>query len=106
MNRYPLWKYVVIAVALLIGVIYSLPNLFGESPAIQISGARATSKVDLSTQQLAEQKLLAANISSTGSFLENVGSTNTLKIRFKDADTQLKAKDIIPIFQILILSLR
>jgi preprotein translocase subunit SecD len=95
MNRYPLWKYLVIAIALLIGVIYSLPNLFGESPAIQISGARVTSKVDLSTQQLAEQKLLAANITSTGSFLENTGSSNTLKIRFKDADTQLKAKDII-----------
>ncbi|MFA6616724.1 MAG: hypothetical protein WCS60_11665, partial [Hydrogenophaga sp.] len=46
MNRYPLWKYAIIVVALLIGLIYSLPNLFGESPAVQVSSGKATVKVD------------------------------------------------------------
>ncbi len=95
MNRYPLWKYLIIVVALFIGVIYSIPNLFGEAPAIQIAGARAGSKVDLNVQQLVESKLTSASIVSSGSFLESVGTTSNLKIRFKDTDTQLKAKDLI-----------
>ncbi len=95
MNRYPLWKYLIIVVALFIGVIYSIPNLFGEAPAIQIAGARAGSKVDLNVQKLVESKLTSANIVSNGSFLESVGSASNLKIRFKDTDTQLKAKDLI-----------
>lgn len=95
MNRYPLWKYLIIVVALFIGVIYSIPNLFGEAPAIQIAGARVGSKVDLNVQQLVESKLTSASIVSSGSFLESVGTTSNLKIRFKDTDTQLKAKDLI-----------
>ena len=46
MNRYPLWKYVIVAFALMIGFIYTLPNFFGESPAVQVSSAKATIKVD------------------------------------------------------------
>ena len=49
MNRYPLWKYVIVAFALMIGFIYTLPNFFGESPAVQVSSAKATIKVDLKT---------------------------------------------------------
>ncbi|NDH56543.1 MAG: hypothetical protein EBY06_07715, partial [Burkholderiaceae bacterium] len=50
MNRYPLWKYLVIGVALAIGFLYALPNIFGEAPAVQISAAKPTIKVDLTTQ--------------------------------------------------------
>lgn len=95
MNRYPLWKYLVIAVALLIGVVYSIPNLFGEVPAIQIAGTKTSSKVDLNTQQKADLVLANAKISSNGSFYEAQGSSGTIKIRFKDTDTQLKAKDLL-----------
>ncbi len=95
MNRYPLWKYLVIAVALLIGVVYSIPNLFGEVPAIQIAGSKTSSKIDLNTQQKADLALANAKISSNGSFYEAQGSSGTIKIRFKDTDTQLKAKDLL-----------
>ena len=89
MNRYPLWKYLVIAVA------YSIPNLFGEVPAIQIAGSKTSSKVDLNTQQKADLVLANAKISNNGSFYEAQGSSGTIKIRFKDTDTQLKAKDLL-----------
>jgi preprotein translocase subunit SecD len=95
MNRYPLWKYLVIAVALLIGVVFSIPNLFGEVPAIQIAGSKTSSKIDLNTQEKADLALANAKISSNGSFYEAQGSSGTIKIRFKDTDTQLKAKDLL-----------
>lgn len=95
MNRYPLWKYLVIAVALLIGALYSIPNLFGEAPAIQIAGAKTTSKVDLDVQQKVDSALSKAGLPTTGSFYEAQGSSATVKVRFKDTDTQIKAKDLI-----------
>ncbi len=95
MNRYPLWKYIVIGVALLIGALYSIPNLFGEAPAIQIAGAKSTSKVDLDIQQRVDSALAKAGIETTGSFYEAQGNSATVKIRFKDTDTQIKAKDLI-----------
>jgi preprotein translocase subunit SecD len=91
MNRYPLWKYIIVAVALVIGFIYTLPNFFGESPAVQVSSAKATLKVDTKTMERVENTLKAASIESNGTFLD----TNGVKIRLKDTDTQLKAKDIL-----------
>ena len=70
MNRYPLWKYVVILVALLIGTLYSLPNFYGEAPAVQVSSAKPTIKVDLATQARVEKILADQNMSSTGIFLK------------------------------------
>ncbi len=55
MNRYPLWKYVTVAFALVLGFIYTLPNFFGESPAVQVSSAKATLKVDQKTQDRVEE---------------------------------------------------
>ncbi|MCX7224684.1 MAG: hypothetical protein NT071_03500, partial [Burkholderiales bacterium] len=49
MNRYPVWKYVVIVIALLVGGLYTLPNFFGESPAVQVSAAKPSVKIDSST---------------------------------------------------------
>ena len=95
MNRYPLWKYIVISIALLIGVLYSLPNLFGEAPAIQIAGAKTTSKVDLNIQQKVDSALSKAGLETTGSFYEVTPSSTAIKIRFNDTDSQLKAKDLI-----------
>ncbi|MCH2220105.1 MAG: protein translocase subunit SecD [Dechloromonas sp.] len=91
MNRYPLWKYVTVAVALVLGFIYTLPNFFGESPAVQVSSAKATLKVDQKTQNRVEEALKAANIAHNGIQLD----FNGVKTRFKDTDTQLKAKDAL-----------
>jgi len=91
MNRYPLWKYVTVAIALVFGFIYTLPNFFGESPAVQVSSAKVTLKVDATTQARVEEALAGAGITHDGIQLDPVG----VKARFKDTDTQLKAKDAI-----------
>ena len=91
MNRYPLWKYVTVAIALVFGFIYTLPNFFGESPAVQVSSAKVTLKVDAATLARVEDVLQAAGISHNGIQLDSVG----VKVRFNDTDTQLKAKDAI-----------
>jgi len=91
MNRYPLWKYVVVALALIFGFVFTLPNFFGESPAVQVSSAKVTLKVDTATQSRVEDILRTAGIAHDGIQLDNVG----VKVRFKDTDTQLKAKDAI-----------
>ena len=91
MNRYPLWKYVTVALALVFGFIYTLPNFFGESPAVQVSSAKVTLKVDTATLSRVEETLRSAGISHDGIQLDTVG----VKVRFKDTDTQLKAKDAI-----------
>ena len=91
MNRYPLWKYVIVAFALLTGLVYTLPNFFGESPAVQVSSAKATLKTDLKTLERVEGALKAASVETNGIFLD----TNGVKVRLKDEDTQLKAKDIL-----------
>ena len=91
MNRYPVWKYVIILVALLVGAIYTLPNFFGEAPAVQVSAGKATMKVDSTTQQRVEQALAAAGIKPEAITLD----ANSVKVRVDSTDTQLKAKDAI-----------
>ncbi|KQW51284.1 MULTISPECIES: protein translocase subunit SecD [unclassified Roseateles] len=91
MNRYPLWKYAILLVALLIGTLYTLPNLFGEAPAVQVSSAKVTVKIDTSVQERIEAALKAASIQADFVQLEG----NSIKARFGDTDTQIKAKDTI-----------
>ncbi|MFN3396911.1 MAG: protein translocase subunit SecD, partial [Sulfurimicrobium sp.] len=91
MNRYPLWKNIVVAVALLLGFLYTLPNFFGEMPAVQVSSARATVKVDQATLQLVEDTLRQSQIAARGVTLDSA----SIKARFADTDTQLKAKDLL-----------
>ena len=91
MNRYPAWKYVVIAIALVIGIIYTLPNFFPEAPAVQVSTSKSNVKIDKSTLQLVEDALKAANIPYTGETVDETG----VKVRFSDPDTQLKARDAL-----------
>jgi preprotein translocase subunit SecD len=95
MNRYPLWKYIVIVVALLIGGIYTIPNFFGEAPAVQISAGKATVKIDLATQERVAQLLTQANIENKGIQFERAGNNGTIKIRLSSTDNQLKAKDVL-----------
>ena len=91
MNRYPLWKYAILLVALLIGLVYTLPNFFGEAPAVQVSGAKVTLKLDKSMEARVLQVLTGAGIKPD--FVQFEG--NSVKARFDDLDTQSKAKDAI-----------
>ena len=95
MNRYPLWKYLVIAVALIIGALYTLPNFFGEAPAVQVSAGKATMKIDLTTQERVESLLQQAQVESKGTIFERNGNNGTIKVRLTNTDNQLKAKDVL-----------
>ncbi|MDO8719249.1 MAG: protein translocase subunit SecD [Polaromonas sp.] len=91
MNRYPAWKYAIIVLALLIAALYTLPNFFGEAPAVQVSSSRATTKIDLTTLARVEQALKDASIMADAIALDGT----SVKARFGNTDTQLKAKDAI-----------
>jgi preprotein translocase subunit SecD len=91
MNRYALWKYIVIAAVLAISALFTLPNFFGEAPAVQVSSGKATIKVDSVTQNKVEEALRDAKISPDRITFDG----NSIKARFTDTDTQLKAKDAI-----------
>ena len=97
MNRYPLWKYIVIGVAFLIGMIYTTPNFFGESPAVQVSSQKATVKVDEEVYRQVEEVLAAANIEPNGIFFEQGAQQSTVRVRFDptQAELQLQAKEVI-----------
>jgi len=91
MNRYPWWKYAILAVALLVGLIYTLPNFYGEAPAVQISSGKVTLKLDASLVPRVEQALAAAGVKAD--LVQFDG--NSVRARFADTDTQIKAKDAI-----------
>src|ERR1700682_2188583 len=91
MNRYSAWKYVLIGVALFVGIVYTLPNFFPEVPAVQVSTSKANIKIDNSTLQTVEIALKAASIAYRGETIDPTG----IKVRFDDGDTRLKAKDVL-----------
>ena len=91
MNRYPLWKYALLVVALLVGLIYTLPNLFGEAPAVQVSSAKVTVKVDDAVRQRVEQAIQQVGVTPDFVHLE----AGSVRARFHDTDAQIKAKDAI-----------
>jgi preprotein translocase subunit SecD len=91
MNRYPVWKYAILVIAMLLGVVYTLPNFFGEAPAVQVSSSKATIKVDTSTLQKVEDALKTAAVNPQSVSLEG----SSVRARFQSTDEQLKAKDAI-----------
>jgi preprotein translocase subunit SecD len=91
MNRYPIWKYAIILIALAVGALYALPNLFGESPAVQVSSAKVAFKVDSSTLAKVEEALKAAGLTPEQVTLDS----GSIKARFSNTESQLKAKDAI-----------
>ncbi|WP_353092183.1 protein translocase subunit SecD [Methylibium sp.] len=91
MNRYPWWKYAILAIALLVGLVYTLPNFFGEAPAVQVSSGKATLKVDATVVPRVQQALQAAGLQAD--FVQLDGAS--IKARFRDTDVQIKAKDAI-----------
>jgi preprotein translocase subunit SecD len=90
-NRFPAWKYALVALCVAVAALYTLPNFFGESPAVQISSARATLRVDAALLSRVEGALAKATIAHTGALMD----ANSARFRFADTDTQLKAKDAI-----------
>ncbi len=95
MNRYPLWKYIMIAVVIVISFLYTLPNFFGESPAVQISGAKPTVKVDTAMMSRVDQILRQAGLENTGLFFDQNGPIGTVRVRLRTTDEQLQARDLI-----------
>lgn len=91
MNRYPLWKNAILVIAFLVGLVYTLPNFFGEAPAVQVSSGKATIRVDRDTAARVEQAVKQAGLAAD--FVQIEG--NSVKARFKSEDDQLKAKDAI-----------
>ncbi|MDR2240204.1 MAG: protein translocase subunit SecD [Zoogloeaceae bacterium] len=91
MNRYPLWKYLLIAVALVIGLLYTLPNFYGEVPAVQVASIKTTVKVDAALLSQIRDTLETAGIAHTGLFSD----ANSIRVRLADTDTQMKARDIV-----------
>ena len=91
MNRYPVWKYAIILIALVVSALYTLPNFFGESPAVQVSAAKASFKVDSATQARVEEALKTAGIAAEAVALDGT----SIKARFASSEAQLKAKDAI-----------
>ena len=91
MNRYPTWGYALIALAVIAAFLYTLPNFFGESPAVQVSSGKATVKLDAAVMSRVEETLKKASIDYTGAVLDQT----SVRVRLPDTDTQLKARDII-----------
>jgi preprotein translocase subunit SecD len=91
MNRYPLWKYALIAVAMVIGLFYTLPNFFPEVPAVQVSSSKATVKIDNALLVTVEDVLRGAGIAYRGAVLDPTG----IKVRLSDTDTQIRTKDVL-----------
>lgn len=91
MNRYPLWKNILVLIAVVFGLVYTIPNFFGEAPAVQVTSVKATIKVDAGLLATVEAALQAAAIKPTALTMDS----NSVRVRLADTDTQLKAKDIV-----------
>ncbi|MFZ1181626.1 MAG: protein translocase subunit SecD [Herbaspirillum sp.] len=94
MNRYPFWKYVLIAIALLFGMLYTLPNFFGESPAVQISSAKSTIKVDGLVAERVRQILQQGKLAPESIVFDDSGAPS-VRVRFANTDIQFKAKALL-----------
>jgi preprotein translocase subunit SecD len=91
MNRYPVWKYAILVIVLLVGLVYALPNFFGEAPAVQVSAAKATVKVDAGTQARVQEALKAGGLTPDMMTLD----ATSVRARFLTTDDQLKARDVL-----------
>ena len=91
MNRFPIWKYALIGIAIVAAFLYTLPNFFGESPAVQVSSARTSVKIDAGVMERVEDVLKKDGIAYTGALMD----ANSIRVRFADPDTQLRARDVV-----------
>ncbi|MBK9623815.1 MAG: protein translocase subunit SecD [Rhodocyclaceae bacterium] len=91
MNRYPLWKNATVIIALVLGLLYTLPNFFGEAPAVQVASVKATTKVDPALLATIQSALKAAAINPHSVVLD----ATSVRVRLNDSDTQLKTRDLL-----------
>jgi preprotein translocase subunit SecD len=91
MNRFPLWKYILIGIVLVVSFIYTLPNFYGEVPAVQVSPVKSTEKADEALLRQAQAAVQAAAVKSDSAFIDG----NSVKLRFASTDDQIRAKDAI-----------
>src|SRR5688500_7562312 len=91
MNRYPLWKYILIGLAIAVGFLYTMPNFCGESPAVQVSPVRSTMKPDSTMQARVEDILTKAGVKPDRVLVDETG----VKARFEDPETQIRARDTL-----------
>ncbi len=92
MNRYPLWKYIVIAVVVLLGALYTAPNYFGQTPALQVTSGKSTVKVTHALATQVEELLKKENIKTEGVAVDGSGLHTSVRARFADTDTQFKGR--------------
>jgi preprotein translocase subunit SecD len=95
MNRYPLWKYILIVVAILLGALYTAPNYYGESPAVQVTSGKSTVKMSSAMTAKVEEVLKGANIAYNGIAFDGTGTYASVRARFADPDTQFRAKSVL-----------
>ena len=91
LNKYPLWKYLLILLVIALGVVYALPNLYPDDPALQLSTQKTTTVVDQRTLTTAETALKDAGITLKEAELTSAGGT----LRFNNGEDQLAAKPVI-----------
>ncbi len=91
MNRYPLWKYILVGITLVVAFLFALPNFFGEVPAVQVSPVRTTEKADTALLGQIEAALKTGGLAYHGAELAG----NSVKVRLASTDTQIKAKDVL-----------
>jgi preprotein translocase subunit SecD len=91
MNRYPLWKYILVLVVLVLGFLYTVPNFYGESPAVQVSPVKPTTKIDAALLGRVEEVLAKGGLKPDGLLQD----PTSVKARFGNTDTQLKAKELL-----------
>ena len=92
MNRYPVWKYILIAVALLLGALYTAPNYFGESPALQVTTGKTTVKITSDTTTQVADALKREGVPANQISLDGAGNSAAVRARFDTTDAQFKAK--------------
>ncbi|MYM40414.1 protein translocase subunit SecD [Duganella qianjiadongensis] len=95
MNRYPLWKYILILAAVLLGALFTAPNYFGQSPAVQVTSGKSTVKMTADMVAKVDDVLKAANIANNGIAFDGSGTYASVRARFADPDVQFRAKSVL-----------
>lgn len=95
MNRYPLWKYILIVIAVVMGALYTAPNFFGEAPAVQVTSAKATVKVESDMSARVDEVLKKGGIISDGAKFDFSGNQGSVRVRFANIDAQFAAKSLL-----------
>ncbi|MTV38800.1 protein translocase subunit SecD [Duganella radicis] len=95
MNRYPVWKYIVIAVAILLGALFTVPNFFGQSPAVQVTSGKSTVKMSADMTAKVADVLAKAGIANQGLAFDGSGNYASVRVRFATPDIQFQAKSVL-----------